>query len=103
MIAWSALIGFIMCCFPFDVRPNVSTLDFYHPFLFVIGSLLGIFLTMKFSKELSVNGREITNLIQQMGNQSLFILGFHSYVILSSLFLCNTAADKNTVPIFLLR
>ena len=81
VIAWSALIGFIMCCFPFDVRPNVSTLDFYHPLLFVIGSLLGIFLTMKFSKELSVNGRGITNLIQQMGNQSLFILGFHFYVI----------------------
>lgn len=76
-----ALIGFIACCLPFAIRPNVSTLDFYHPVPFFIGSLLGIFLCIRFSNLLSHINCGIKDLICKMGNKSLFILGFHFYVL----------------------
>lgn len=76
-----ALVGFIVCCLPFAIRPNVSTLDFYHPVSFFIGSLLGIFLCLRFSNLLSRIKCYIVDFICNMGNKSLFILGFHFYVL----------------------
>lgn len=81
-IVWiSAFVCFIVCCLPFNIRPNVSTLDFYHPFLFVMGAMLGIYLILIFSKKLSKEKTFISNQLQQMGNESLFVLGFHFFII----------------------
>ena len=69
-----ALNGFIVCCLPFAISPNVSTLDFYHPVPFFIGSLLGIFLCIRFSYLVSHINCGIKDLICKMGKKSLFIL-----------------------------
>lgn len=76
-----ALVSFIACCFPFDIRPNVSTLDFYHPLWFMLGAILGIYLILALSKKLSDVKTFLATQFEQMGNQSLFILGFHFFII----------------------
>ena len=78
---WVVLAGFIACCLPFSIRPNVSTLDFYHPVLFLIGSLSGIYLCLKACKIIDSLKCKLGLKLQEMGNLSLFILGFHFFVI----------------------
>lgn len=82
-----ALVGFIVCCLPFAIRPNVSTLDFYHPILFLIGSLSGICLCLKACKVIDGLKCWLSVKCQEMGNLSLFILGFHFFVIFHLYFL----------------
>ena len=78
---WVVLAGFIACCLPFSIRPNVSTLDFYHPVLFLLGSLSGIYLCLKACKIIDSLKCKLGLKLQEMGNLSLFILGFHFFVI----------------------
>lgn len=82
-----AFVGFVVCCFCFSIRPNVSTLDFYHPLAFLVGSCLGIFLCLKVSKKINEAKCWLGTKLQQMGNQSLFILGFHFFIIFHLYFL----------------
>ena len=75
------LAGFIVCCLPFSIRPSVATLDFYHPILFLIDSLSGIYLCLKACKIIDSLKCKLGLKLQEMGNLSLFILGFHFFVI----------------------
>lgn len=81
------LAGFIACCLPFSIRPSVATLDFYHPILFLIGSLSGICLCLKACKVIDGLKCWLSVKCQEMGNLSLFILGFHFFVIFHLYFL----------------
>lgn len=74
-------------CLPFSIRPNVSTLDFYHPVLFLLGSLSGIYLCLKACKIIDSLKCKLGLKLQEMGNLSLFILGFHFFVIFHLYFL----------------
>lgn len=81
LIIWVMLIAFFLCYLRFDIRPDVVSLELPYPFFFCIGSLLGIFLCIKLCKKISSKRSRLSMVLQQMGNQSLFILGFHSFLI----------------------
>lgn len=76
-----ASLLFILCIVPFSIRPNVSTLEFYYPIVFFIGSLLGILLTLKVSQIIKNLSGKLKSTLLQMGNLSLFIYGFHFYIL----------------------
>lgn len=78
-----ALIIFFVCCTIFDKRPNVSTLEFMgHPIAFFFGSIAGIWSCIHISCLIStLKNISIRRFIAHLGENSLFIMGLHFYLI----------------------